>query len=360
MEQSIPLDRSLVRDSAVSARRVASWLMVLCAIVTVLILWGGIVRLSGSGLSIPDWPIINGSLLPPFSDSGWQTVYDTYAANVTRTSGAFNVGSLDLATFKTMFAIEYFHRFLAALVGIVFAVILFRAARSRDVWQRSRGFFMSALILLLAQAGLGGIVVKTDLQAAMVTAHLGTAFVFLAVLLWTALTLSREETVVAENKRLRRLAWMTLGTAYVQILFGGLMAGTGAGMILNTWPMMAGYLVPPGHLLWADWISPSILNLVQNQIFIQFVHRYMAWVVVAHVVALTIRGLRSGGLSHRAHLALRGAVSILTLQVLFGIGTLMMKSPFWMSFAHLATGLALFIVLLLITYETSNSPAAIE
>jgi cytochrome c oxidase assembly protein subunit 15 len=365
MEHSIHVEGGLeiTRESAMTvsnARRIASWLLFLCILSSILILWGGIVRLSGSGLSIPDWPIINGSFLPPFTQSGWQSVYDSYAQEVTRSSGEFNVGIPGLGTFKTMFAIEYFHRFLAALVVIVFLAIFVRAIRMKDVWPRTRSYLIAALILLFVQAGLGGIVVKTDLQAVMVAAHLGTAFVFLGVLIWATMMLAQDNaTVHSERKRLRRLAWITTGTAYLQILFGGLMAGTGAGLLLNTWPTMAGWWVPPGHLLWADWFSPRILNLVQNQVFIQFVHRWLAWIVVAHVVALILRGMRVQ-FGIRARVALRGAATILALQMLLGIGTLLMKAPFWMSFAHLATGLTLFIILLIITHEASYAPATVE
>ena len=365
MEHSIVLDQYAehVRETpaAVSgARRIATWLLFLCILSSILILWGGVVRLSGSGLSIPDWPIINGSLLPPFSDSGWQTVYETYSHEVSASGGQYNVGSLSLDTFKTMFAIEYFHRFLAALVVIVFLTILIRAIRTRDAWPRTKRLLITATVVLFVQAGLGGIVVKTDLQAAMVAAHLGTAFVFLGLLLWATLRLSRDDvSALTERKRLRRVAWMTTGTAYLQILFGGLMAGTGAGLILNTWPSMGGYLVPPGHLLWANWFEPGILNIVQNQVFIQFVHRWLAWIVVAHVIALILRGTKVH-LSVRGRIALRAAATILALQMLLGIGTLMMKAPFAMSLAHLATGLALFVSLLIITHEAAYSPATSE
>ncbi|HEY3296397.1 MAG TPA: COX15/CtaA family protein [bacterium] len=343
-----------------AARKLASWLLFLCILSSVLILWGGVVRLSGSGLSIPDWPIINGSLLPPMTESGWQAVYQTYAQEVARSSGQYNVQDLGLSTFKTMFAIEYMHRLLAALVVIGFLIVLVKAIRQKGVWPGVRGLLVPAAVILFVQAGLGGIVVKSDLQAAMVAAHLGTAFVFLGVLLWATLRLSIDPlTAPVERKRLRRLSWITTGTAYLQILFGGLMAGTGAGLILNTWPSMGGFLIPPGHLLWADWFQPGILNVVQNQVFIQFVHRWLAWVVAAHVVALIIRGAKVP-LSARGRIALRGAATILALQMLLGIGTLMMKAPFWMSLAHLATGLTLFVILLMITHEAAYSPSATD
>ena len=102
-------------------------------LITMLMLWGGFVRISGSGLSIPDWPLINGSLLPPFSEAGWQAVFDDYK----HTYPALTDG-MSLGTFETQFAIEYFHRFLAALVGIVLLAIILRARKIPDVWAVSK------------------------------------------------------------------------------------------------------------------------------------------------------------------------------------------------------------------------------
>ncbi len=345
---SASFDREASQEaSAVSIqspeRRVASWLILLSALVTVLILWGGIVRLSGSGLSIPDWPLINGSLLPPFSAEGWAAVYHDYATVYPQM-----VENLSESQFERMFAIEYFHRFLAALVGVIYLAIFVRTRRNPDIWKRIRRPLISGGILLVSQAVLGGIVVKTDLKSISVASHLGLAFLFFALLLWTALGLLRE----ARTNRtvLSRLPLLATGFVWLQIVTGGLVAGTGAGLLLNTWPKIGAYWVPPFHLLWADWYTPAIMNLFENQVLIQFIHRWLAFVAAGFVIALIVKSIPLE-LSSRGRLAARAAASILVLQVLLGIGNLLMKVPFWMAFAHLATGLLLFTVLLVLTHE---------
>ncbi len=326
-----------------SARRVASWLILLSSLVSLLILWGGIVRLSGSGLSIPDWPLINGSLLPPFSEEGWEAVYQDYAVRYPAM-----VENLAVGQFERMFAIEYLHRFLAALVGLVFLAIFVRARRTAQVWSRIRPHLIGGATLLVLQATLGGIVVKYDLKAIAVASHLGLAFLYFGLLVWTALTLLREER--AEATRSRALALVAGGTVLLQIISGGLVAGTSAGMLLNTWPLMGSYWIPPLHLLWADWYAPGIMNLFENQILIQFVHRWLAFVAAGLVIAMIARSV-SLELNSRARIALRATASVLVLQILLGIGNILLKVPFWMAFAHLATGLLLFSLLVVIAHE---------
>jgi heme a synthase len=363
ISQSHPAVNHVASDTRSSAvanplRRIASWLILLTVLVSVLILWGGIVRLSGSGLSIPEWPIINGSLLPPFTSAGWDAVYRTYYAQIHGITDPAHAGGMDMSTFQRMFAIEYIHRFLAALVGIVFLAVFLRARKLPTVWPLVKKRLTAAGILLIVQAIFGGIVVKFDLHAAAVAIHLGTAFLFLSLLLWTAMNLSRHEwSELPERRKLRGMGWGATHTVLLQVMSGGLVAGTGAGLMLNTWPRMGSYWIPPWNLLWADWYSPAIVNVFQNQILVQFIHRWLAFVAAAAVIHLIVRMIRLP-LSARGRLALRAVGSILVLQILLGIGNLLMKVPFWMAFVHLATGLTLFITLLVITHEVVYAPAA--
>jgi cytochrome c oxidase assembly protein subunit 15 len=357
MNHSLALDhRTSARTAAVTPeRRLAAWLLLLSVLVTVLMLWGGIVRLSGSGLSIPDWPIINGSLLPPLTSADWDAVFQTYAHTVLR-AGQTDVSGMSMGTFQRMFAIEYIHRLLAAVVGLVFLAVFVRAYKSKSLWPSVKKPLITAAVVLLVQAILGGIVVKFDLAAQMVAVHLGTGFFFLSILFWTALRLQRTDHPLAEGRdRLRRLGWLATGMALLQVMSGGLVAGTGAGLMLNTWPKMGDYWIPPLHLLWTDWYQPAIFNLFQNQLLIQFIHRTLAWAVVIHVILLAARALRTP-LTLRGRWAVRAMTTLTVLQVLLGIGNLMMKVPFAMAFAHLATGLALFITLLIITHESVYAP----
>jgi heme a synthase len=132
-------------------------------------------------------------------------------------------------------------------------------------------------------------------------------------------------------------------------------AGTGAGLMMNTWPKMGAYWIPPLNLLWSDWYSPGIVNLVQNQVLIQFVHRWLAFGVAAAIISFVAR-IFTLTLTTRGRIALRAAISILVLQILLGIGNLVMKVPPAMAFAHLATGLLLFLTMIVITHEVAYAP----
>ncbi|MCB1060026.1 MAG: COX15/CtaA family protein [Calditrichaeota bacterium] len=328
------------------ARRLASWLLFLSMLVTVLMLWGGFVRISGSGLSIPDWPLINGSLLPPFSEAGWQTVFDTY-----KTTYPGLTDGMSLGTFETQFAIEYFHRFLAALVGIVFLVILLRARKTPELWRVVKKPLLTVAVLIIIQAGLGGMVVKLDLAAAVLAIHLGTAYVIFAILLWQALKLSRwGDPLRAGHEKAQRFGKEAVAASLIQVMSGGLVAGTGAGLVMNTWPKVGDHWIPPMSVLWGDWYSPVWANLWQNQILIQFFHRWWAFVVAGLVIHLVIRTMRMK-LSPRGRLAMRATATILVLQILLGIGNLLMKVPPYMAIMHLSIAFLLYMVLIIVTHE---------
>ncbi|HXF48417.1 MAG TPA: COX15/CtaA family protein [Verrucomicrobiae bacterium] len=341
--------------------RIAGWLLFLALLVFVLILWGGVVRLSGSGLSIPDWPLINGSLLPPATEAEWQTVFESYQ-KVTPPSFV----ETPMSEFKKMFWIEYGHRFLAALVGIVFLAVFVRGFRNVSLRRQVGAHLIFAAMLLVGQAILGGVVVKEELKGELVAAHLGTAFWFFGVLLWMALKLSRMEGAILERtgrKGLVLLAWAATLFVFIQIVSGGLVAGSRAGLVFNTFPKIGDFWIPPAHVLWSSVYQPAINNVFQNQILIQFFHRWWAFIAAGLVIWAHIAALKVST-TPRARLAARGSAVFVTLQVILGIGNLMMKAPFGMSLAHLATGLSLFALMVILTYEVrfrwESQPARYE
>ncbi len=244
--------------------RIAGWLLFLTLLVFVLILWGGVVRLSGSGLSIPNWPLINGSLLPPMSDAEWQAVFESYQK---ATFPSF--AETPMPEFKKMFWIEYGHRFLVVLVAIVFLAVFVRGFRNISLRRQVGSHLVFAAMLLAGQVLLGKLVVKEDLKGELVAAHLGTAFWFFGVLLWTTLKLSRMEGAIIERSGrngLVLLAWTATLFVFVQIVSGGLVAGSRAGLVFNTFPKMGDFWIPPGSSLWSSGYQPAQNNSFQNTI----------------------------------------------------------------------------------------------
>lgn len=339
-------------------KKLGRWFMAVSFAVFVLVIIGGVVRLTGSGLSIPEWPIINGSLLPPMTDKGWEAVYKTYHSQIegVEVDSVYHSaypGVIPLGKFKQMFAIEYFHRFMAALVGILFIVLLVKVMRRGEIRRRFGVRIWTAFLLLILQAVMGGIVVKYDLQAEFLAVHLGLAFAFFGILFWTALDLlsppHKEKTYY--NKFLSRIALSALTVVFIQILSGAVVAGTKAGFSWNTWPKIGDYLIPPASVLWRSYLG--MLNFVHNTVLVQFIHRWWAFAALIIILFLVFYSMKFR-ISRGARYAFRIVTSIVALQVFLGIITLISKVPPALGVIHLSVGLILFANILYITYELKN------
>jgi cytochrome c oxidase assembly protein subunit 15 len=318
---------------------------------------GGFVRLSGSGLSIPHWPLINGSLLPPADEPGWMLLLDQYHKDVQGLTIPKVPGSTEVAQFKIMFAIEYSHRALASLIGFAWLGLLVITLRSKEVAARIKGLVFSLGVLIFSQALLGGLVVLKHLPAEKVALHLGVGFIIFAMTQWTILKLKSESLEASRRNPLRRFAHIVLAFVFIQVLLGGLVAGSGAGYMMNTWPRMGDYIVPPG--MWSDSYQPAILNILENKITIQFMHRWFATLVVAGVLAMALRAMTLQ-VPTRTRWALRGVMAIVTLQFLLGVMTLLAGVPVWMGLAHQLLGLVLFGTMNLILFDAKYGEVLAE
>lgn len=280
-------------------------------LVMIVVIWGAVVRITGSGISIPDWPLIGGSLLPPFDDEGWKSVYQSYRQESLRLGNPIYPSDLPLEVFKRQFWIEYIHRGLAALVGlflIAFLAIGYRYPETAPAIKR-RGVLL--VTLLLAQAGLGGVVVKSGLHGLLVAVHLLMAYIFSGLLLTMLLDLSPKRAPYpgeSSSVGLVPLTWIRwgLGALLVQVFLGGWVAGLNAGSVSSTWPTMFGSLVPPLSL----WGEVSIL--------VHFLHRWWGFIPFLTYLGLFI-SLSYVPLAVHLRFVLIAVGALITLQVLLGI-----------------------------------------
>ncbi|MDH3441694.1 MAG: COX15/CtaA family protein, partial [Gammaproteobacteria bacterium] len=225
-------------DSTDANRIVARWLLVCCALVFVMVVLGGVTRLTGSGLSMVDWRPVTG-ILPPLSDAAWQETFEMYQA----TPEFQKVNSdMDVNDFKGIFWLEYLHRLLGRTIGIVFLLpFLFYAWRGyirRDEWPKYTAMF----VLGGLQGVLGWYMVKSGLvdnpnvSQYRLTAHLVAAFMIYAYMFWVAMSLLYPSTSADRHPWYgKTLALTTLIT--ITVISGGFVAGLKAGKIYNTFPM---------------------------------------------------------------------------------------------------------------------------
>jgi cytochrome c oxidase assembly protein subunit 15 len=266
--------------STARPRALATWLFFVAALIVLMVVIGGITRLTESGLSITQWKPISG-IIPPLNDAQWQAEFANYKRIPEYQQ--LNQG-MTLAGFKAIFFWEYFHRLLGRLIGLAFAVPLIWFAVRRQI---PRGYGWR-LVALLALGGLQGAIgwwmvksglsVRTDVSHVRLAVHLLVALFTLAGIVWTALdlrTLARNPQ--ARPARLTGLGAVTGAILFVQLLFGALVAGLNAGLVTDQWPLMNGHFFPGATI--AD--RPFLDALFNDPAIVHFVHRWWAWVTVA-------------------------------------------------------------------------------
>jgi heme a synthase len=309
---------------------------------------GGITRLTQSGLSIVDWNPIMG-VVPPLSEAQWQEAFDRY-----RQFPEYQVlrQGMSLSEFQFIFFWEYFHRMIARFIGLVFLVpfVVFwiRGFFNRPLLKRALALF--ALGALQGFAGwfmvASGLVDRPHVSHFRLAIHLSIAFAIFGCCVWYASDLNRsatrERVAAGARRTMRRGLYLVGALLGVQIVWGALVAGLKAGFVFNTFPLMAGGWLPPQGLE----LQPALLNLVENPITVQWMHRVLGTVlgVVAVVFFLRVRRSVVDEGSRRLNVAL---LALVLAQYLLGVLTLIWRVPVTLGVAHQAMAMVVFGVWLL-------------
>lgn len=329
-------------------RIVGWWLFALAAMVFVMVVIGGLTRLTNSGLSMVEWRPVTG-WLPPLSDAAWESTFRAYQA--TPEYRHVNAG-MSVAEFKAIFWLEYIHRLWGRLIGVAFFVpFIFFLARG---WLDRKLAPRLALVFVLGglQGALGwfmvasGLVDRPDVSQYRLVAHFGAALVIYVALLWIGLGLVVRSPPWNPSRGLGKAAFGVGALIFIAMLSGGFVAGTNAGFAYNTFPLMDGRLVPDG--LWT--ISPAYLNVFENITTIQFIHRLLAACVLAAVVSFWLFA-RNRTLPQRARLAVHGLLAAALLQVALGISTLVLVMPTALAALHQANGVVLLTMVVWTTFD---------
>jgi heme a synthase len=335
---------------------VMAWLFTCCAMIFLMVVVGGITRLTLSGLSITEWnPVIG--VVPPLSPADWAAEFAKYKQVPEYQAAHY---AISLAEFKSLYYWEYFHRLLGRLIGLAFAVPF--------AWFLVRGLVPRQLVLPLAvilllgfaQGVLGwymvesGLADRVEVSQYRLVAHLALALAIYAAILWTALGIVRGSPSPDTSPGWRRAAEAALALVALTILSGGFVAGTRAGLTYNTFPLMDGRLVPAGYAQ----LQPLWLNWFENIAAVQFDHRALAVVTVSTVFVLWAAGLRAN-LPISAHKALHTLLAIAVLQVALGISTLLLVVPIPLAAAHQA-GAVLLLTAAIVFRHTLRAGAVMD
>ncbi|MFD1331186.1 COX15/CtaA family protein, partial [Methylopila musalis] len=323
--------------SAAAPRRrfVRAWLVLTLALVALMVVIGGATRLTGSGLSITEWKPITGAL-PPLGEAAWASEFDKYRASPQYK--LLNEG-MSLGEFQFIYWWEWGHRQLGRLIGLVFLGGLILAAATRRVSLREGLTLFGMGLLLAAQGAIGWIMVASGLQPGMtavapvkLTLHLGFALIFFSTIVLFLVHLRQfGRDPVRLPGAIRGWAYAVTALSFVQILLGGLVAGSRAGFTFNTWPLMDGGFAPSTDALFA--VTPWWENFVDNVALVQLNHRIGAYVLLAATVVYAVKVARSK-LCRRARRRAIALLHLMLVQAALGVAALLLVVPLWAGLAH--------------------------
>ena len=275
--------------------------------------------------------------IPPITQSDWQEVFTKYQQFPEYKMKNFG---MTLEEFKGIFLWEYGHRVLGRFIGLLFLLpFLF------FIWKKwIRGSEISKLLLIFilggAQGLLGwymvksGLVNRPEVSHYRLAAHLSLALFLLGAIYWTFLDygvrlrkpkLSYGRPPVILN----RLSWIVLSLLGVQIFYGAFMAGLDGGLIFNTFPLMNGYVFPPGALA----MSPTWVNVFENAVAVQWVHRVLGFLLVILIAAMWLIGAKNT-LNRPQKISLNFLLFVTLLQFCLGVGTLLFRVPVPLASLH--------------------------
>ncbi|KIV80130.1 hypothetical protein PV11_07651 [Exophiala sideris] len=359
-----------------SSNVVAYWLLGSAASVFGIVVFGGLTRLTESGLSITEWKPVTGSL-PPMSQADWESEFAKY-----RSSPEFHLlnSRMTLEEFKSIYWMEWIHRLWGRFIGLSFVLPAVYFVARKQVSRPMAWRLLGIAGLIGFQGFIGWWMVKSGLKDDLfapgshprvsqyrLTAHLGAAFICYLAMLWNGLDILRTNKIVTspgaaadgilktlKNPAMRpfkRSVALLAGLVYITAMSGGLVAGLDAGLIYNEFPFMGLGLTPPKSELFDKFYSRDPdgkdlwwRNMLENPSTVQLDHRILATTTFTAVMALfafSRTAAMKNVLPRAAQKGVHGVVGFVWLQVILGISTLLYLVPTGLASAHQAGSLAL-------------------
>ena len=313
-------------------KAVIYWLLTGCFLIFIMVIVGGITRLTHSGLSISNYKLISGTI-PPMNEIEWNEAFELYKQYPEYQK--LNYG-MSLEEFKDIYFWEWIHRVIGRFIGLVFIIpFLYFLIRK----QLSKPTIKKSIVLLLMggfQGFLGwymvksGLVDRPDVSHYRLAAHLTTAFLTFAYTFWVALDLMFPKKKNVDTK-LRNFIRIGLLILIIQIIYGAFVAGLDAGWIHNHWPFMSeGKLI---HETVYTEQNPTYLNFIEGKSGVQFVHRTLAYVVVIFILAIWYKATRNDITKWQSK-GVNSLLLVVGIQFLLGVLTLLLAVPVWLGVLH--------------------------
>ncbi len=325
-------------------KAVILWLISGCLLILLMVIIGGVTRLTHSGLSMVNWSLFMGAI-PPLNEVQWQETFELYKQSPEFKKINF---SYTLSDFKYIFFWEYLHRLMGRVLGLVFIIpfiyfLIKKKLSKKLILQSTVLFCLGAL-----QGAIGwwmvksGLVERPDVSHYRLAVHLTTAFLTCSFTFWVALPLIITDELKG-NRTFFKYTTILFFLVLIQIIYGAFVAGLNAGIGFNTWPKMNGEWIPQA----VYYLDPLWKNFIEAPYGVQFVHRILAVVIVSFVGFMWFKGKKIK-LENNQISSLNIIISLVMFQAVLGILTLLLKVPISLALAH---QLGAFFLLMSVVYS---------
>lgn len=334
-------------------KTLAIWLLIVCFFIIVLVIFGGYVRLTRSGLSMVEWHVITG-MMPPIGEVAWQEAFAKYQL----TPEFIKINKMmTVEEYKFIYYNEYIHRMLGRWTGMLYVVpLLYFMWKGAIAWRKS-SFYLIIGLGFAFQGFLGwymvssGLVDRPSVSHYRLTAHLVTALGLLGLCWWAVLcNIYGSDEIPADRPARKSAQWVAASMVVVlmfQISYGGLVAGLKAGHASNTWPLMFGKLIPAGLL---SFVEPWWRNLVEVPTTVHYIHRWFAFAVL--LMALILYYLARHKVYYPAiRIGILTMVWLVSIQIALGVAVIWFHVPTWLALVHQGVAVALLLTSLFINHR---------
>jgi cytochrome c oxidase assembly protein subunit 15 len=314
------------------------WLSLSLILVFIIIIVGGLTRLTNSGLSITEWELFSG-ILPPLNQTQWINYFDAY-----KSIPQFRILNPDMSLneFKVIFYWEYFHRVLARTIGIFFFIplIYFYFTKKIDKYFMNKSLIVFSLIVLQGFVGwymvMSGLVNDVTVSHYRLSIHLSLALIIISMIFWMMANIKNRTFKVFFSFSKKNLPYLILIIIiFFQIIMGAFVSGLDAGLLHQTWPLMGNNFFPD------DIVLIDLKNLLNfnDHSLVQFYHRNLAYLISVYIILFSIYIFRKNIIN--LYKPLKILIIALVLQILLGILTLLSGLNIYLASAHQITSVVL-------------------
>ncbi len=326
---------------------ISFWLFVMFWTISIMIVVGGLTRLTDSGLSITQWQLFSG-FLPPINESQWLNYFNLY-----KEIPEFKLQnySMNLQEFKVIFWWEWIHRFLGRLIGLFFLIPLIYFSFKTD-FKNIRNLHL-IFILICFQGFIGwymvssGLIERVDVSHFRLSIHLLIAFLILSLIFWNYLEL--KELTISKISLNKFIPIIFLILIFIQISIGAFVSGMDAGKIYNSWPLMGSSYFPND----SELINLFSFRSFSDPSLVQFMHRNIAYFIMGFYILILIEIYKKKMTVFFKIIKIIGF--LLLVQVILGILTLLSGAQIFLASMHQISSIFLVSSAIYFLYLNSNT-----